>query len=452
MQFFETKVRPVLAENCFRCHGAKKHRGDLRLDSRAAMLEGGGRGPAIVPGHPEKSLLIKAIGHTDKDLKMPENKKLPREQIDALTQWVKMGAPWPGGTPTAGGPKKGEFVISDKDRAHWSLQPVKRPAIPAVKNAGWVKNPIDAFILAGLEAKGLAPNPPASRQELLRRVTYDLTGLPPTPAEAAAFLADTSPDAYTKLVDRLLDSPRYGEKWARHWLDLMRYAETNSFERDNPKPNVWRYRDYVIRAFNSDKPYDLFLKEQLAGDELGRADGDAIIATGYYRLGIWDDEPSDPLLARYDSLDDIVATTGQVMLGLTFDCARCHNHKIDPIAQKDYYRLLAFFHNINHFRNGGPTDEMPVFTSSARRDAYAAKVKELNDQRRTVRAEISKVEADFRTRYIKERGTVGASLERVIGVDGAVVLGRERYSAYLKLKAQLQTLNKKEPPTERACV
>ena len=453
VQFFETKVRPVLADNCFRCHGAKKQRGELRLDSRAAILEGGGRGPAIVPGHPEKSLLIKAIGHTDKDLKMPEDKKLPREHIDALTQWIKMGAPWPGAAQTAGSPKKGEFVISDKDRAHWSLQPIKRPAIPSVKNDGWVKNPIDAFILAGLEAKGLTPSPPAARQELLRRVTYDLTGLPPTPAEVEAFLADTSPDAYTKLVDRLLDSPRYGEKWARHWLDLVRYAETNSFERDNPKPNVWRYRDYVIRAFNNDKPYDLFLKEQLAGDELGRTDADAIIATGYYRLGLWDDEPADPLLARYDGLDDIVATTGQVMLGLTFDCARCHNHKIDPIAQKDYYRLLAFFHNINHFRNGGPTDETPIFTSPEQRQAHAAKMEELNERRRALRAEIGKVEAEFRTLYEKERGPIAPSLERVIGVDGAAVLGTERYAAYLKLKKQLQTLKKHEPPADRAlCV
>jgi hypothetical protein len=411
VQFFETKVRPILADNCFRCHGEKKQRGELRLDSPAAMLEGGGRGPAIVPGHPEKSLLIKAIGHEDKDLKMPEDKKLPRENIEALTQWVKMGAPWPGAEKLAGGPKKGEFVIADKDRAHWSLQPVKRPALPPLKNAGWVKNPIDAFILARLEAKGLAPNPPASRLELLRRVTYDLTGLPPTPAEVEAFLADTSPDAYTKLIDRLLDSPRYGEKWARHWLDLVRYAETNSFERDNPKPNVWRYRDYVIRAFNSDKPYDLFLKEQLAGDELGSGDADAIIATGYYRLGIWDDEPSDPLLARYDGLDDIVATTGQVMLGLTFDCARCHNHKIDPIAQKDYYRLVAFFHNINHFRNGGPTDEMPIFTSPEQSKAFGVEERALKKRRDEVQADISAIEAEFRALYEKQRG------EQAIGSD-----------------------------------
>jgi hypothetical protein len=403
-QFFETKVRPILAENCFQCHGEKKHRGDLRLDSLAAALEGGGRGPALVPGHPEKSLLIKAIGHQDKDLKMPQDNKLSREQVDVLTEWVKMGAPWPGPDKVAAAPRKGDFVISDKDRAHWSLQPVTRPAIPVVKKTDWVKNPIDAFILARLEEKGLSPNPPASRQELLRRVTYDLTGLPPTPGEVEKFLADTSQDAYERLVDHLLESPRCGEKWARHWLDLVRYAETNSFERDNPKPHVWRYRDYVIRAFNSDKPYDLFLKEQLAGDELGRSDGDALIATGFYRLGLWDDEPSDSVLARYDGLDDIVATTGQVMLGLTFDCARCHNHKIDPIAQKDYYRLLAFFHNINHFRNGGPTDEAPIFTSPAEAKAYQEQAAALDRKRNEAQAEITKIETEFRALHSRTKG------------------------------------------------
>ncbi len=178
-----------------------------------------------------------------------------------------------------------------------------------------------------------------------------------------AFLADDSPTAYERLIDRLLDSPRYGEKWGRHWLDLVRFAETNSYERDNPKPNAWRYRDYVIRAFNEDKPYDRFVREQLAGDEMPDGGPDALIATGYYRLGIWDDEPTDRELAHYDGLDDIVATTSQVFLGLTVDCARCHDHKIDPIAQKDYYRLLSFFQNVNHFRNGGPTDEQPLLTN-----------------------------------------------------------------------------------------
>src|SRR5205823_5769380 len=233
---------------------------------------------------------------------------------------------------------------------------------------------IDAFILAKLEAKGLRPDPPAAPRELVRRLYYDLTGLPPTPEEVEAFAADLSPQAYGRLVDRLLASPAYGEKWGRHWLDLVRYAETNSFERDNPKPHAWRYRDWVVRSLNADKPYDRFLKEQLAGDELPGAGAAGLIATGYYRLGIWDDEPADREQARYDGLDDVVATTGQVMLGLTVDCARCHDHKIDPIPQKDYYRLLALVHNVTHYRNGGPTDEAPLFADDAARREHERRV------------------------------------------------------------------------------
>jgi hypothetical protein len=357
-RFFENQVRPVLADNCFRCHGAAKHKGGLRLDSRAALLAGGDRGPAVVPGDPTKSLLIRALGHGD-DLKMPPSKKLPAQRIADLTRWVQLGAPWPGSNePAPATVRRGEFRITDSDRAHWAFQPVRRPAPPAVRDRAWVANPVDAFILAGLEVKGLRPNPPAPPRELVRRLYYDLTGLPPTPQEAEAFVNEPSPAAYEALVGRLLASPHYGEKWGRHWLDLVRFAETNSYERDGPKPNAWRYRDYVLRAFNQDKPYDRFLKEQLAGDELPDRDADALTATGYYRLGIWDDEPTDPEQARYDGLDDIVVTTGQVFLGLTIDCARCHDHKIDPIPQKDYYRLLAFFQNINPYRNGGPTDEV----------------------------------------------------------------------------------------------
>ncbi len=293
-QFFETKVRPVLAEHCFKCHGnIKKPKADLRLDSRAALLTGGDQGPAIVPREPDKSLLIKAIRYDDKELKMPPSKKLSREQIADLTAWIKLGAPWPGAATSANATRKTDTLVSDKDRLHWSFQPVRRPKLPTVKQADWVTNPIDAFILAGLEAKGLRPNQPASKLELVRRIYYDLTGLPPTIAEVEAFINDPAPDAYERLIDKLLASPRYGEKWARHWLDLVRYAETNSYERDNPKPNVWRYRDYVIRSLNDDKPFDRFVREQLAGDEIAPGDNAALIATGFYRLGVWDDEPSD---------------------------------------------------------------------------------------------------------------------------------------------------------------
>jgi hypothetical protein len=383
-RFFETHVRPVLADSCFRCHGPVKQRGGLRLDSRAALLAGGDRGPAVVPGDPDKSPLIQAIRHAD-DLKMPPSKKLPAPQIADLTRWVRLGAPWPGADEAAPTTvRRGEFHITDRDRAHWAFQPVRRPPVPAVKDRDWVANPVDAFILSGLEAKGLTPNPPAGKRELVRRLFYDLTGLPPTSAEVEDFVNDPSPTAYEALVDRLLDSPGYGEKWGRHWLDLVRFAETNSYERDGPKPHAWRYRDYVIRSFNEDKPYDRFLREQLAGDELPDRDADTVIATGYYRLGIWDDEPTDREQARYDGLDDIVVTTGQVFLGLTIDCARCHDHKIDPIAQKDYYSLLAFFQNINHYRNGGPTDEVRLVTTRDGRRSFeylATRVQEKKDLR-----------------------------------------------------------------------
>jgi hypothetical protein len=304
-----------------------------------------------VPGNLEESLLVTAISHADEVLKMPPAQKLDAAKIAALTRWVKLGAPWPGPTEPAPGTaqRKGELQVSAKDRARWAFQPVKPPPVPVVREASWASNPIDAFIAAGLEAAGLRPNPPAPRHVLIRRATFDLTGLPPTPEEVEAFVDDRAPAAYERLVDRLLESPHHGEKWGRHWLDLVRFAETNSYERDGPKPNAWRYRDYVIRAFNDDKPYDRFVREQLAGDELEDAGADGQIATGFYRLGIWDDEPTDREQALFDGLDDIVATTAQVFLGLTVDCARCHDHKLDPIPQKDYYRLLAYFRNINHY-------------------------------------------------------------------------------------------------------
>ena len=251
----------------------------------------------------------------------------------------------------------------DPRRSHWSFQPVRQTVPPAwaAQRQGEVPgHVIDTFIAERLRQKGLPVPKAATRTTLIRRVTYDLTGLPPTPEAVEAFVNDPSAQAWENLVDRLLESPHYGEKWGRHWLDLVRFAETNSYETDEVKPHAWRYRDYVIRAFNSDKPYDQFIREQLAGDELPDSGADGLIATGFYRLGIWDNDPADKDLALYDQLDDLVATTGQVFLGLTVDCARCHDHKIDPISQRDYYSLLAFFRNIHPYRNGGGTDEVPL--------------------------------------------------------------------------------------------
>ncbi len=454
LRFFELRVRPVLVDHCYKCHADKKQRGGLRLDSRDALMTGGDQGAAIVPGKPDDSLLLKAVRHED-ELKMPPSKKLTKEQIADLTQWVKMGAPWPTGGASAPVTGKREFQIGERERAHWAFQPVQQPAIPAVKDRGWVANPIDAFLLAKLEAKGFSPNPPATKRQLIRRVYYDLTGMPPTPREVEEFVADPSPRAYEERIDRLLASPHYGEKWGRHWLDLVRFAETNSYERDGRKPNAWRYRDYVIRSFNDDKPYDRFLREQLAGDEMPDGGTDGLIATGYYRLGIWDDEPTDREQARYDGLDDIVATTGQVFLGLTVDCARCHDHKIDPIPQKDYYRLLSFFHNINPYRNGGPTDEALIEADPVGKRAYEDRVRAHEQRREELQAALAVFETDFRKLYEQVHGGSVASndLSSRIDAEGAKLLGDERFRHYREQRRELRTLLRTKVAGEMAlCV
>jgi hypothetical protein len=262
--------------------------------------------------------------------------------------------------------------IKPKDRKHWAYQPVRAPAVPGVKDTKWVRNPIDSFILAKLEAKGWKPSSAAEPRALMRRLYLDLLGLPPTPAEQAAFLKHPSPEAVDRLVRALLERPQYGERWGRHWLDLVRYGETNGYERDAPKPNVWRYRDYVIRAFNKDKAFDRFILEQLAGDELPEANSETLIATGYYRLGPWDDEPADPEEDRFDQLDDMVNTTSQVFLGLTLGCARCHNHKFEALTALDYYRMVAVFNTLQRPQNGRTELDLPA-GSRAQVEAVAAR-------------------------------------------------------------------------------
>jgi mono/diheme cytochrome c family protein len=378
LEFFEKKIRPLFVERCASCHSAdaKKLKGGLRLDSREEILKGGDTGPAIVSGNPETSLILKAVRYVDPDLKMPPKQKLPVAQVDDLARWIQMGAPWPpGDTPKSSPPKREGMEITAEDRAYWAYVPLRRPVPPAGS-----ANPIDAFLLARLQAKGIRPAPPASRLALLRRATYDLTGLPPAAADVDAFVNDPAPDAYERLLDRLLASPQYGEKWGRHWLDLVRYAETNGYERDSDKPNAWRYRDYVIRSFNEDKPYDQFLREQLAGDEMEPASADAVIATGYFRLGLVDDEPADRDLAKYDGLDSIVSTTSQVMLGTTVGCARCHDHKKDPVPQADYYRMLAFFHGINVTARDGPAAETVIARDEEGHRQFDQKMKPLEDE------------------------------------------------------------------------
>jgi hypothetical protein len=263
---------------------------------------------------------------------------------------------------------------TDDDRGHWAFRPIERPPVPAVaKSADWVRNPIDAFILEELAAKGLEPAPAAKDVHWLRRVSFDLVGLPPTPEQVAEFLADRSPQARERAVDRLLADPGYGIRWGRHWLDVVRYADTNGYERDGAKPNAWRYRDYVIDSFNADKPFERFLTEQLAGDELADADAQTMIATTLLRLGTWDDEPADPMVDRYDQLDDILGTVSATFLGLTLRCARCHNHKFEPLSQIDYARMLAFFEPLKRPQNGRTDLDLPVGTARELADAEAAR-------------------------------------------------------------------------------
>lgn len=349
--FFRERVLPLLEAHCFDCHGGgERLRGGLRLTSRAGLLAGGDQGPALDLEDPGASLLLAMVSYSDLDHEMPPSGKLAGEDLETLARWVELGAPWPQG--------EGEGDLEDADEGPevepWAWGPLVRPQVPEVAAVQRVANPIDAFLLARLEAAGLGLAAPAERVALLRRVTYDLTGLPPTPEEVRAFLADEGEGAYERVVERLLASPHHGEKWGRHWLDLVRYAETNGFERDSDKPFMWRYRDWVIDAFNADMPYDRFLLEQLAGDELDEPTPASITATGYHRLMQWDDEPgAGALQGRYDVLDDLVSTTGQVMLGMTLGCARCHDHKKDPIPQADYYRFMSFFHGLTDMSYDG---------------------------------------------------------------------------------------------------
>lgn len=344
---FESEIVGLLEANCLKCHSGAEPKGGLDLTRRDAIIKGGESGSAIDNANPAESLLIKAINYDGYE--MPPTGQMSPKQIESITNWVKSGLAWPKDLKSlhVEAPREAPRVNEDTKK-HWSFQPVKKPPTP--EPAGdWAKNDIDRFIQKQLADHQLTPNPQAGPRELVRRAYYDLTGLPPEPEVVEAFAADPSPEAWSALVETLLASPHYGEQWGRHWLDLVRYAETNSYERDGAKPFVWRYRDYVIQSFNSDKPYDQFITEQLAGDELPQKTPDSIIATGFYRLGRWDDEPADPELAYYDDLDDIVTTTGQSMLGLSINCARCHDHKIDPIPQTDYYSMIAFFRGVKRY-------------------------------------------------------------------------------------------------------
>jgi cytochrome c553 len=365
-EFFEKKVRPLLVANCTTCHGAEKQKGGLRLDSRAALLKGGDTGPALKPGDPANSLLVQLVRY-DGDIKMPPKGKLADDDIATLTAWVKGGAPWPDtGAGPASGPG-GTVVLHARAKAHWSFQPVKRPAVPEITNhKSQITNPVDAFLLAKLQAAGLTFAPPADKRVLVRRLYFDLIGLPPTPEEIEAFLKDDSPDAYEKLVEKLLASPHYGERWARHWLDLVRFAETHGHEFDFEIPDAWRYRDYVVRALNADLPYDRFLTEHVAGDLLptprrNPKDGanESVVATGFWFFHEALHSPVDVRKDQADRVDNQIDVFGKAVLGLTVACARCHDHKFDPIGTKDYYALFGVLSS-SRFQRADIDDPAPT--------------------------------------------------------------------------------------------
>jgi hypothetical protein len=339
---FVRDVRPIFQRHCYGCHGPAKQRAGFRLDIKSEAFKGGDKyGPAILRGKASTSPLIQLVSGRDKSLVMPpKGERLSAAQIALLEAWINEGALWPDGIDTS-------RISSRHD--HWSLQPLTSPAPLLVKGEAWGRNPIDEFILAGLEKAELKPAAEADRTAWLRRVSFDLTGLPPTPAEVGAFAADCRPEAFECVVDRLLNSPRYGERWAQHWLDVVRYADTHGFEVNTERPNAWPYRDYVIAAFNQDRGYDRFVREQVAGDASGEDAATGFLVTSSVLLPgqIGADEPSKRL-ARQDALDEIVINVGQTFLGMSIGCARCHDHKFDPIAQREYYSMQAFFAGVEY--------------------------------------------------------------------------------------------------------
>jgi hypothetical protein len=347
IEFFEKKVRPILVDNCYNCHSANTNaRGELRVDDRNGLVHGGNSGAAVVPGQPENSLLIKAVSYTEGSLKMPPKKQLSAEQIADLTKWIKEGAAWPEvGVPVDFGKKNEKYEKLRKE--HWAWQPLGTAAAPQVSDSGWARDDIDRFILSKLESQNLKPVGDADKIALIRRVTFDLTGLPPTLEEIDAFVADSSPEAFPKIVDRLLTTTAFGERWGRHWLDVARYGESTGSARNLPYPQAWRYRDYVVDAFNRDKPFDKFIREQVAGDLLPSESQDQrdeqLTATGFLALGVKDVNQRFKVRYIMDNVDEQIDAVTRSVLGVTASCARCHDHKFDPIPTSDYYALAGIF-------------------------------------------------------------------------------------------------------------
>lgn len=403
LKFFENRVRPLLVEHCQSCHGSQKEWAGLRLDSRVAILKGGESGPAAVPGKPDDSLLIQAVRQTG-DIAMPPTGMLTEAQISDLTEWVRQGMPFPAGQELAG-------VKKYRDPNHWSFQPRQPQSLPDVAQSDWVQTGLDRFILAKLEAAELSPTPPAERRQLLRRVTFDLTGLPPTPEEIAEFLADERPEAFATVVDRLLASPAYGERWGRHWLDVARYADSNGLDENVAHGNAWKYRDYVVSAFNRDLPYNEFLRQQIAGDLLPYDSTpqrhEQLIATGFLALGAKVIAEVDEVKMQMDIIDEQIDTLGQAVLGLTLGCARCHDHKFDPVTTAHYYGLAGVFKStrtMESFKKVARWYEIPLPTAESEA-ALAAHQAELQQQQQALDAFIAAAD-----KAVEEAQTPGATV------------------------------------------
>jgi mono/diheme cytochrome c family protein len=386
---FARDIQPIFAQHCYQCHSAKKASGQLRLDSRAVAMKGGISGAAIIPGKSRESRLLQRLRGENDQARMPMGgDPLKPEQVELIRRWIDLGATWPDGERESGRAGERESGLPK----HWAYVKPVRPELPYVKNRDWVRTPVDAFILSRLEKERLAPSPEAESALLLRRAYLDLTGLPPSPREVDDFLADTSSDAYEKVVDRLLSSPHYGERWARPWLDLARYADSHGYEKDRPRV-MWKYRDWVIDALNKDMPFDQFTIEQLAGDMLPKPSDDQLIATGFHRNTMLNQEGGvDDEEARWETIIDRVNTTATVWLGSTIGCAQCHNHKYDPFSQKDYYKLFAFFdsHDYNIL-------EMPGSEGWVIEPELELPTPQQAERRKELRAEISSLEAKLMT-------------------------------------------------------
>ncbi len=391
---FDKDIAPIFATACLSCHGTDKQKHGLRLDVKEAALNGGDSGPAIVPGKSAESLLIHLVAGLVDDLVMPQKgNRLTAEQIGLVRAWIDQGAKWPESTATA---------KPDPRLKYWAFQPVVRPALPAVANQRWAGNPLDRFILARLEKEKLKPSPAADRATLIRRLTFDLHGLPPTPTEVDAFLADKSPDAVVHVVDRLLASPRYGERWGRHWLDVARFCESNGFERDQLREHSWRYRDYVIASLNADKPYTQFVREQIAGDVLEPVTRDGVIATTFLVAGPNDEAGKGSVSAslrariREEELEDMIAAVSQTFLGMTINCARCHDHKFDPIPQRDYYRLKAAIAGVH------PGDHSILTPTESQ--ARETQIVQFNRRITEMEKQVAALELAAREKVLRERG------------------------------------------------